>query len=141
MVGISLLFGLQKRLLKSRLGKVIALGYSDGITRICDVNNGKVVLVVSPEAPGFSNISCVGWVDNRPPTNGDQSLEGIDPTSSEGIPKGVLDLEINQMLPRLSVLPNGSGAYANSTFCCICGFELMHGIEMACSLPKSRSMQ
>ena len=124
-------------MLNSSLGKVIALGYSDGITRICDVNNGKVVLVVSPEAPGFSNISCIGWVDNRPPTSGDQSLEGINPMPSGGIPKGVLDLEINQMLPRLSVLPNGSGSYANFTFFRIYGLELMHSLEMACSLPKS----
>lgn len=113
------------------------MGYSDGITRICDVNNGKVVLVVSPEAPGFSNISCVGWVDNRTPASGDQTLESVNPIPSEGIPKAVLDLEINQMLPRLSVLPNGSGPYANSTFYCIYGLELMHSVEMACSLPKS----
>lgn len=42
-----------KQLLTKTPGKVIALGYSDGITRICDVNNGKVVLTVAPEAPGF----------------------------------------------------------------------------------------
>jgi len=91
-------------------GKVIALGYSDGITRICDVNNGKVVLTVAPEAPGFGSVSCVGWVDNQPATNNEQSQEGIGTLAAEGIPKGILDLEINQMLPRLSVLP-GAGPY------------------------------
>lgn len=100
-------------------GKVIALGYSDGITRICDVNNGKVVLTVAPEAPGFSSISCVGWVDNRPLNIADQGQEGIKPSTANGIPKGILDLEINQMLPRLSVLP-GAGPYVSlSTYMCL----------------------
>ena len=91
-------------------GKVIALGYSDGITKICDVNNGKVVLTVAPEAPGLGSVSCVGWVDNRPATNNKLSQEGIKTLATEGIPRGILDLEINQMLPRLSVLP-GTGPY------------------------------
>lgn len=92
-------------------GKVIALGYCDGIIKICDVNNGKVVLTVAPEAPGFGSVSCVGWVDNRPASNNEQNQEGIKMLAAEGgIPKGILDLEINQMLPRLSVLP-GTGPY------------------------------
>ncbi|KAF8419687.1 anaphase-promoting complex, cyclosome, subunit 4-domain-containing protein [Tirmania nivea] len=88
-------------------GKVIALGYSDGTTKICDVNNGKVVLTVAPEAPGFGSVSCVGWVDNRLAPNNEQKQEGIKALTA-GIPKGILDLEVNQMLPRLSVLP-GTG--------------------------------
>ncbi|RPB22549.1 hypothetical protein L211DRAFT_328883 [Terfezia boudieri ATCC MYA-4762] len=88
--------------------KVIALGYNDRITKICDVNNGKVILTVAPEAPGFGNVICMGWVDNRPATNNEQIQEGIKSLAAEGIPKGILDLESNQLLPRLSVLP-GTG--------------------------------
>ncbi|KAI5801561.1 anaphase-promoting complex, cyclosome, subunit 4-domain-containing protein [Peziza echinospora] len=93
-------------------GKMLALGYADGVTRICDVNNGKIVLLVSPDvAAGFGKVSCVGWADNRSVSKARREREGHHggiPPVLEGIPKGVLDLEINQMLPRLSVLPAGT---------------------------------
>ncbi|KAF8476183.1 anaphase-promoting complex, cyclosome, subunit 4-domain-containing protein [Kalaharituber pfeilii] len=90
-------------------GKVIALGYSDGVTRICDVNNGKAVLMMTADSTSFGKISCIGWVDNRGAPKSTQACYGMKPASSEKIPKGILDLEINQMLPRLSVLPSGTG--------------------------------
>ena len=86
---------------------MLALGYADGVTRICDVNNGKIVLLVSPDVAGFGKVSCVGWADNKAVSKAKQDRDGIPPIL-EGIPKGVLDLEINQMLPRLSVLPAGT---------------------------------
>ena len=96
----------------SSTGKVIALGYSDGVTRICDVNNGKMVLTISPDSPEFGVVSCVGWVDNRmAPTPAPSHWRDPQLVPGEIIPRGVLDLEINQMLPRLSVLPAGAGPY------------------------------
>ncbi|KAF8440615.1 hypothetical protein BGX38DRAFT_1206109, partial [Terfezia claveryi] len=52
-------------------------------------------------------------VDNRPATNNEQNQQGIKTLAAEGILKGILDPEINQMLPRVSVLP-GTGPLFSS---------------------------
>lgn len=91
------------------LGKMLALGYSDGSTRIYDVNNGKQIHRLTSEASSFGMVTCVGWVDNhsqsRLPTQAPEAK------STECTPQALFDMDVGQMLPRLSVLPSSSGQY------------------------------
>ncbi|KAF8535008.1 anaphase-promoting complex, cyclosome, subunit 4-domain-containing protein [Trichophaea hybrida] len=94
-------------------GKMLALGYSDGSTRIYDVNNGKAIHCITSEASGFGKITCLGWVDNHSRLNvpGRRIPET---KSAECTPQALFDLDIGVMLPRLSVLPSSAGP--ESTF-------------------------
>lgn len=88
---------------------MLALGYSDGSTRIYDVNNGKQIHRLTSEASSFGKVSCVGWVDNhsqlRLPTQAPEMK------STECTPQALFEMDVGQMLPRLSVLPSSSGQY------------------------------
>ncbi|KAL7274864.1 hypothetical protein RUND412_002226 [Rhizina undulata] len=88
-------------------GKMLALGYSDGSTRIHDVNNGKPIHRIASEVPGFGKVTCVGWVDNY--SHSKPRPQDPDAAPGESSPQGLFDLDLGQMLPRLSSLPTSSG--------------------------------
>jgi anaphase-promoting complex subunit 4 len=89
---------------------MLALGYSDGSTRIYDVNNGKAIHCIVSEVPSFGKVTFLGWVDNhsRETVPGRRPLES---KSAECTPQALFDLDIGVMLPRLSVLPSSAGPY------------------------------
>lgn len=98
--------------LTSSQGKMLALGYSNGVTLIFDVNNGKRIHNINSEVSNFAAITCMGWIDNH-----SHLLVGnapLETKSAECTPQALCDLDIGTMLPRLSVLPNTSGP--DSTF-------------------------
>lgn len=87
---------------------MLALGYSDGSTRIYDVNNGKQIHRLTSEAASFGAVSCVGWVDNY----SQRARPGMaaEVRSADCTPQALFDMDVGQMLPRLSVLPSSAGA-------------------------------
>jgi anaphase-promoting complex subunit 4 len=90
-------------------GKMLSLGYSDGTTRIYDVNNGKAIHRIVSEVDDFGGVTCLGWVDNHSHTlrpNVPREAKTVECT-----PQTLFDLDIGSMLPRLSVLPSTSGPY------------------------------
>lgn len=87
------------------IGKMLAIGCSDGTTKICDVNNGKVVQTLKPEDGTKTTVCCVGWVENQLSSSEAQTIMLSGPYK-DLVPKGILDLELSSMLPRLSILPN-----------------------------------
>ncbi|KAH8153432.1 uncharacterized protein LAJ45_02244 [Morchella importuna] len=93
-------------------GKMLALGYSDGSTRIYDVNNGKQIHRLTSEAASFGTVSCVGWVDNYSLRTRPGMAAEV--KSADCTPQALFDMDVGQMLPRLSVLPSSAGA--DSTF-------------------------
>lgn len=88
-------------------GKMIAIGYSDGSTRIYDVNNGKPIHKLISEAADFDAVTCVSWVDNH--SHSVNTNVAPEAKSTECTPQALFDLDISSMLPRLSVLPSSSG--------------------------------
>lgn len=92
---------------------MLALGYSDGSTRIYDVNNGKQIHKLSSESPSFGSVTCVSWVDNH----SHQINTNVSPETktAECTPEALFDLDISSMLPRLSVLPGSSGPESSFT--------------------------
>ncbi|KAA8900335.1 anaphase-promoting complex, cyclosome, subunit 4-domain-containing protein [Sphaerosporella brunnea] len=93
-------------------GKMLALGYSDGTTRIYDVNNGKAIHRIVSEVDDSGSVTCLGWVDNHSHT----ITLGVPPEAKtvECTPQTLFDLDIGSMLPRLSTLPATAGP--ESTF-------------------------
>lgn len=94
------------------LGKLLAVGYSDGKTRIYNVNSGKVIIEIASEGEGFGSITCVGWVDNH--SHALALNQPPETKSTECTPQAVFDLDVNSMLPRLCSLPSSAGP--DSTF-------------------------
>lgn len=88
---------------------MLALGYSDGSTRIYDVNNGKQIHRLTSEASSFGKVTCVGWVDNHSQLRLPTQIPEM--KSTECTPQALFDMDVGQMLPRLSVLPSSSGQY------------------------------
>ncbi|CCX08006.1 anaphase-promoting complex, cyclosome, subunit 4-domain-containing protein [Pyronema domesticum] len=95
-------------------GKMLAIAYSDGSTRIHDVNNGKPIHCIVSETPGFGQVSCLGWFDNREGMAATRRLMPPQGSSEECSMDSLFDLDIAAMLPRLSAL--GSSAGPESTF-------------------------
>lgn len=89
---------------------MLALSYSDGSTRIYDVNNGKVIHYIVSEMPGFGRVTSLGWVDNHSRSE-DQGHQLLETNSLECTPQTLFDLDIGIMLPRLSALPSSAGPY------------------------------
>ncbi|PWW79833.1 hypothetical protein C7212DRAFT_273504 [Tuber magnatum] len=88
-------------------GKMLALGYSDGSTRIYDVNNGKQIHRITSEVSNFGKVTCVGWVDNH--SDSKSPSHASETKSTECTPQALFDMDVGQMLPRLSVLPSSAG--------------------------------
>lgn len=88
---------------------MLALGYSDGSTRIYDVNNGKQIHRITSEVSNFGKVTCVGWVDNH--SDSKSPSQASETKSTECTPQALFDMDVGQMLPRLSVLPSSAGKY------------------------------
>lgn len=86
---------------------MLALGYTDGSTRIYDVNNGKQIHRITSEVLSFGKVTCVGWVDNH--SHSRFSNQTPETKSAECTPQALFDMDVGQMLPRLSVLPSSAG--------------------------------
>jgi len=91
---------------------MLSLGYSDGSTRIHDVNNGKAIHQIVSESPEFGRVTCLAWADNH--SHAATHNQPPEAKSEECTPQALFDLDIGSMLPRLSALPSSSGA--ESTF-------------------------
>ncbi|KAK9453860.1 anaphase-promoting complex, cyclosome, subunit 4-domain-containing protein [Dipodascopsis uninucleata] len=76
-------------------GKLLALGCSDGISRICDVNNGRIVHQIKTK----STVSCLDWVSED-----EQAVNNRNQNKFENI----LNVDIIGALPRLSTLSTAS---------------------------------
>lgn len=87
-------------------GKSIALAYNDGGVRLCDVNHGKVTGRIVSDNADFHGISCVGWTGKGTSTTIDQPEDLTAATTST--PQSIFDLDVGQMLPKLSALPSAS---------------------------------
>ncbi|KAK9322186.1 anaphase-promoting complex, cyclosome, subunit 4-domain-containing protein [Lipomyces orientalis] len=73
-------------------GKMLALGCSDGMIRVCDVNNGRIVHQIATR----SSISCVNWV-----AEDNSSIQSRNSAPFDNI----LNIDITANLPKLSALP------------------------------------
>jgi anaphase-promoting complex subunit 4 len=88
---------------------MLSLGYSDGTTKIYDVNNGKAIHRIVSEVGDIGGVTCLGWVDNH-----SHAITPSMPREVKGLectPQTLFDLDIGSMLPRLSILPSSSGSY------------------------------
>jgi anaphase-promoting complex subunit 4 len=88
---------------------MLAIAYSDGSTRIHDVNNGKPIHCIVSETPGFGQVSCLGWFDNREGMAATRRLMAPQGSSEECSMDSLFDLDIAAMLPRLSALGSSAG--------------------------------
>lgn len=86
-------------------GKSIALAYDDGIVRTYDVHHGKVTGKIVSDNAEFKGISCIAWSGNGFTAPDEQPSDQQSPGTS---PQSIFDLDIGQMLPRLSALPSSS---------------------------------
>jgi anaphase-promoting complex subunit 4 len=115
-------------------GRLIALGTSDGVIRLLNVmNGGKTVHCLTPspgEAMGRSGLSCLAWTVNFGDVKGMNGLVGeegdgsvLDDLLSLGAGKGALGkmnadlprelacgIDVETSIPKLSLLPSGTGA-------------------------------
>ncbi|KAK9259349.1 anaphase-promoting complex, cyclosome, subunit 4-domain-containing protein, partial [Lipomyces tetrasporus] len=73
-------------------GKMLALGCSDGMIRVCDVNNGRIVHQIATR----SSISCLNWV-----AEDHSSIQSRNSAPFDNI----LNIDITANLPKLSPLP------------------------------------
>lgn len=76
------------------------------------MNNGKVIHRIASELPDFGSITCVGWVDNH---SHKPKIPGAPSRYLECTPQTLFDLDIGQMMPRLSALPASAGPDSNFT--------------------------
>ncbi|KAK9464378.1 anaphase-promoting complex, cyclosome, subunit 4-domain-containing protein [Lipomyces arxii] len=76
-------------------GKILAVSCSDGLLRLCDVNNGRIIHEIAINNSG----SCVGWFAEDSKACQLRNLGPFD---------NILKIDITSSLPKLSVLPNTS---------------------------------
>jgi hypothetical protein len=92
------------------LGQALALGYSDGITRMCEFHGGKVTGRMVSDLQSFRGVSSIGWAKSEelPKLPVDYTMP--EPTVFPNNMFGQTD--VTQLLPRLSALPSSSVPYA-----------------------------
>ncbi|KAK9367571.1 anaphase-promoting complex, cyclosome, subunit 4-domain-containing protein [Lipomyces kononenkoae] len=74
---------------------MLALGCSDGMLRVCDVNNGRVVHQIAAHA----SVSCLDWVSEDKSATHSRNSAPFD---------NILNIDITASLPKLSTLPTAS---------------------------------
>ncbi|KAK9238790.1 anaphase-promoting complex, cyclosome, subunit 4-domain-containing protein [Lipomyces kononenkoae] len=74
---------------------MLALGCSDGMLRVCDVNNGRVVHQIAAASP----VSCLDWVSEDKSATQSRNSALFD---------NILNIDITASLPKLSPLPTAS---------------------------------
>ncbi|KAK9327771.1 anaphase-promoting complex, cyclosome, subunit 4-domain-containing protein [Lipomyces starkeyi] len=74
---------------------MLALGCSDGMLRVCDVNNGRVVHQIAARA----SISCLDWVAEDKSSTQSRNSAPFD---------NILNIDVTASLPKLSPLPTVS---------------------------------
>ncbi|KAK9480633.1 anaphase-promoting complex, cyclosome, subunit 4-domain-containing protein [Lipomyces japonicus] len=78
-------------------GKMLALACDDGIIRVCDVNNGRIVHQISTE----TSVSCLNWVVRDKAAAKDRERLTFE---------GLLNMDVSSSLPRLSPIPTNNAS-------------------------------
>lgn len=91
------------------VGQALALGYSDGITRMCEFHGGKITGRLTSDLKTFRGVSSIGWAKSEeiPKLPADYTMPDtiVFPSSIIG------QMDVTHLLPKLSAIPSSSAPY------------------------------